>query len=89
MKCFRFELKDALYARFQEYLSIKSWPYPPDLFSIPYDELSRTVVVVLSIDSGTGMLKMMMRFLTKTSSQSPNDVTLLSEAHVAIESFQT
>ena len=60
MKCFRFGLKDALYARFQEYLSIKSWPYPPDLFSIPDDEISRTVVVVLSIDSGTGTLKMMM-----------------------------
>ena len=84
----RFSLKECISSRILEFETAGCWPHPPELSSIANEDLSRTVVVLLSVDSGTGTLKMMLRFLTKSLSQNTSDVTLIAEAIGTNESLE-
>eukprot|EP00171_Calliarthron_tuberculosum_P001160 IDg1160t1 len=64
------------------------WPTPPRLNWIPENALEDTVVVLLSIDSGTGTLKLMGRFVTDRSGQSTADVLLLAQSPIISERFE-
>ena len=68
-------------------MDVKRWPYPPSPVSLLDAALSNTIVLILYFESGTGSLKLMMRFLTSTPSQSINEVTLLTESIGTFENF--
>lgn len=46
---------------------------------IPEESINGTVAICLSIDSGTGALKLMMKFLTEKWSQKTRDAFLIAE----------
>ena len=90
MDSVRFSLKDCVIARLQEFRMTDSWPYPPspDLNSVGNEDICNTEDILLSVDSGTGILKLILRFLTKTPSHSTNEVTLITEARGTSESLE-
>ena len=85
--CIRIELRKALLARLQEYKSVGSMPTAPDITSLAGVDRSRTFAILLSLDSGTGTVKLMFRFLTETISQNVSEITLIAEALGTSEAF--
>lgn len=85
--CVRFNVADLLLFYLREMKKAESWPTPPCLNFFSETCRSRTVVVLLSIDSGTGTLKLMARFVTETSGQETSDVILLAQSTCISERF--
>ena len=46
------------------------------------------MIILLSLDSGSSTLKLMMKFIRNKPSQSTNEVTLLAQASETSESFE-
>ncbi len=64
----------------EECLECNMWPSPPQLRCIPPSKYDRTLVFLLSIDSGTGTTKIMGKFVSKFSTQKWNEVLLLGQS---------
>eukprot|EP00171_Calliarthron_tuberculosum_P021624 IDg21624t1 len=86
--CARVSLKDALKKQLSSLKEIGRWPHPPSLPFIPANEIQSTVVLLFSIDSGTGSLKQLARFVRETGTQNNTDIMLISEAHGVRECFE-
>ena len=85
--CVRLKLNEAIQARLLEFSSIGSWPTPPRLENILESERSSTIVVLLSLDSGTGTVKLMMKIIQECPNQRVSDVTLIAESRGTSEAF--
>lgn len=85
--CVRMKLKDAVVAKLAECKSTDNWPTPPESRTIPIENVNATVVLLLSIDSGAGTVKLMGKFLRIIGNQSVNEVFLIAQAVGKIESF--
>jgi len=87
IRCVKMNLKDTILAKLSECKSANLWPTPPISRVIPQEEVLKTVVVMLSIDSGAGTVKMMGRFLRDVGNQAVNEVFLIAQGVGNIESF--
>jgi len=86
--CAKMNLKDTLLSKLSEFESNNLWPTPPISRAVPEDLVNNTVVLLLSIDSGGGTVKLMGRFLYSKSGQSVTDVFLIAQAASTMENFQ-
>lgn len=83
----RFSLAESLTNHLTELKHAEKGPYPPYVSSISEDDRNSTVLVLISIDSGKGSLKMMARLVSTDSTQSPSEILLIAEATGCDESF--
>lgn len=87
IECTSIRLLDAMKSYLSDCKQCSSWPFPPPLHCIDESNCSRTLVSILSIDTGTGTTKLMGRFLRFNPTQDTNDVLLIGEAQGTDESF--
>lgn len=81
-----FRVKDALRLYLEGMSKNNEWPYPPPSVSTA-DSPRTTLLLLVSLDSGTGTLKLMCRFITKTSGQSTGGIILLGQSRNTSEDY--
>ena len=82
------KLNEAIKARLLEFRSIGSWPTLRRLENILDSERDSTIVVFLSLDSGTGTVKLMMKVILEHPNQRVSDLTLIAESRGTSEAFE-
>lgn len=87
--CVRLSLASACHNYLNESLSTDTWPTPPPLRTITTADISKTLVLLASIDAGTGTTKFMVKFLRNSADQSTENVLLISEYTATSESFES
>ena len=86
--CVHISVKDTLEAQITELECECLWPYRPALECISGYDKNTWVVLLFSIDSGTGSVKFMLKFLSKNPSQRTKDIILISLCNSTSESFR-
>lgn len=77
--CVKMRLAPVIVAKLTEYQLENRWPQPPNSLIVPATPVESTVVFMLSVDSGTGTLKLMGKFLRKEGGQALHDVCFIAQ----------
>lgn len=85
--CAKMSLREALTCYLSSAHESDLWPKLPPFSMIPSSELNDTVAVQLSVDTGGGTTKLMLKVMRDGGSQSVWDVILLGEAQSMKETF--
>jgi len=72
--CVKMPILEIIQAKLLEYRDINKWPTPPVSRAVPSHKQDHTVVLLLSIDSGTGTVKFMGLFMHLESGKSVDEV---------------
>jgi len=83
----RYSIPEFLSSRISELLELYGFVSGLGLKTIPFQNRSTTVPVLFSIDSGTGTVKLMAKFLLDDCSQKTDEIFLLAEACGSDERF--
>ena len=89
IECVRMRLGESIKSRLKELKEIGKWPYPPSSPFISPRSLRNSVIVLLSVDSGTGTVKFMFKFMTTNNSQRVNEIVLFAQARGVSENFNS
>lgn len=82
----RFRVQEALGMYLEGMSENNEWPYPPPLVKT-ISSPSTTLLLLVSLDSGTGTLKLMCRFIIQTSGQSTGGIIYLGESRNTSEDY--